>query len=91
MMYTDRCDATAERLILAVLETALDASEAALRAEHPTLDDEPALDATSPPTLVAAHLLVARCAELRALILWYVDAVDLAAGRDDADVGDDAF
>jgi hypothetical protein len=81
-----------ERPVLAVLAAAIEASDAALRAEHPTLDHWPARDGDSPPTLVAADLLLSRLAELRALLDWYLAAIDAANRRcNDDPRSDDLF
>jgi len=78
--------AVPERPTLDVLRAALDASDAALRREHPTLDEWPRQPG-SPITLVAAALLLARFEELQALLACYLAAVDSANGQH----GDDPF
>jgi hypothetical protein len=65
-----------EAATLALLDAALATAELSLRSEHPTLDDLP-LDPNHDivPTLLAAHLIVSRCAELRSLLYLYAAAL----------------
>jgi hypothetical protein len=61
-----------EAATLALLDAALAATELTLRAEHPTVDDvplDPHYDIV--PSLLTAHLIVSRCAELRSLLDLY--------------------
>lgn len=62
--------------ILALLDAALAAAETALRAEHPTVDDLPFdHEHDIAPSLLTAHLLLSRAAELRDLLHLYSAAV----------------
>lgn len=65
-----------EAATLALLDAALAAVEITLRAEHPTVDDVP-LDPRHDiaPSLLTAHLIVSRCAELRSLLDLYAAAL----------------
>ena len=70
-----------EAALLAVLDAALAAVELALRAEHPTVDDllfDPEHEIA--PSLLTAHLILSRAAELRDLIQLYSAAVRRAVG-----------
>jgi hypothetical protein len=61
-----------EAATLALLDAALAATELTLRAEHPTVDDVPLdLHHDIVPSLLTAHLIVSRCAELRSLLDLY--------------------
>lgn len=65
-----------ELATLAILDAALQASRAALIAEHPDarcLDDH---QEQIPPVVILASLVVARAKELRALLAHYRRAVD---------------
>jgi hypothetical protein len=75
-----------EAATLAVLEAALAAAETALRAEHPTVDDIP-FDSQHDivPSLLTAHLVLSRAAELRDLLHLYAAAVRRAVGSDSDD------
>ena len=65
-----------EAASLTVLEVALAAAETALRAEHPTVDDLPFNpDHDVVPSLITAHLILSRAAELRDLLHLYSAAV----------------
>jgi hypothetical protein len=79
-----------EAAALAVLDAALAAAELALRAEHPTVDDvpfDPEHDVA--PSLLTAHLILSRSAELRSLIELYYAAVRRAVRfQDEADTAD---
>jgi hypothetical protein len=55
------------------------------------LDDRPSLHATSPPTLVAADLLLGRLGELRSMLTWYLAAVERTARDAREDCGPDLF
>lgn len=65
-----------ETATLALLDAALAAVEMALRAEHPAVDDVP-FDSEHDvvPSLLTAHLIVARCSELRSLLDLYAAAL----------------
>lgn len=65
-----------EAATLALLDAALAATAISLRAEHPTVDDVP-LDLRHDvvPSLLTAHLIVSRCAELRSLLDLYAAAL----------------
>ena len=79
-----------EAAALAVLDAALVAAELVLRAEHPTLDDipfDPEHDIV--PSLLTAHLILSRSAELRDLLQLYSAAVRRAVHfQDDSDTAD---
>ncbi len=65
-----------EAALLAVLDAALAAVELVIRAEHPTVDDLPFdPDHEIAASLLTAHLLLSRAAELRDLIQLYSAAV----------------
>ncbi|MEO7032991.1 MAG: hypothetical protein ABI548_04065 [Polyangiaceae bacterium] len=65
-----------EAAVLLVLDAALAATELALRVEHPTVDDLP-FDPQHEiaPSLLTAHLVLSRSAELRHLLQLYSAAV----------------
>jgi len=74
--------AAPERSALALLDATLAVAEHTLYAEHPTLDElykEPCT--RPPPTLLIAHLLVRRSAELRELLVSYERAIRDALGE----------
>ena len=79
-----------EAAALAVLDAALAATELVLRAEHPTVDDvpfDPEHDLV--PSLLTAHLILSRSAELRDLLQLYSAAVRRAVHfQDDPDTAD---
>ena len=79
-----------EAAALAVLDAALAATELVLRAEHPTVDDvpfDPEHDIV--PSLLTAHLILSRSAELRDLLQLYSAAVRRAVHfQDDPDTAD---
>ena len=79
-----------EAAALAVLDAALAAAELVLRAEHPTVDDvpfDPEHDVA--PSLLTAHLILSRSAELRSLLELYYAAVRRAVRfQDEADTAD---
>ena len=79
-----------EAAALAVLDAALAAAQLALRAEHPTVDDvpfDPEHDVA--PSLLTAHLILSRSAELRSLLELYYAAVRRAVRfQDEADTAD---
>ena len=65
-----------EAATIAVLDVALVATDTALRAEHPTLDDlpfDPECDLA--PSLLLAYLILTRADELRDLLHLYSAAV----------------
>ena len=65
-----------EAATLAVLDAALVATAAALRVEHPTLDDVPFdPEYELAPSLLIASLILARADELRDLLQLYSAAV----------------
>jgi hypothetical protein len=70
-----------EAVTLAVLDTALAATELAMGEENPAVEAL-LVDAYAdvPPTLLTAHLLLARIAELRDLLRLYSAAVCRAVG-----------
>jgi hypothetical protein len=70
-----------EAAVLVVLDAALAATELALRVEHPAVDDLP-FDASHEiaPSLLTAHLVLSRSAELRHLLQLYSAAVLRAIG-----------
>lgn len=72
-----------EAASLTVLEVALVAAETALRTEHPTVDVlpfDPEHDVA--PSLLTAHLILSRSAELRDLLHLYSAAVRRAVRLD---------
>ena len=72
-----------EAAVLVVLDAALAATELALRVEHPAVDDLP-FDAQQEiaPSLLTAHLVLTRSAELRHLLQLYSAAVLRAIGEE---------
>lgn len=81
-----------EAASLAVLDAALVAAEAALRAEHPTVDDLPFdPDHDVVPSLLTAHLVLSRAAELRDLLHLYAAAVRRAVRVEVAPDDDDGL
>lgn len=75
---------------LAVLDAALAATELALGQEHPAVEgllSDPCYEV--PPTLLTAHLLMARTSELRDLLRLYSAAVRRAIGPLQPDDDDD--
>jgi hypothetical protein len=81
-----------EAATLAVLDAALAAAESALRAEHPTVDDLPFdPDHDVVPSLLTAHLVLSRAAELRDLLHLYAAAVRRAVRVDFAHDDDGLF
>lgn len=79
-----------EATTLAVLDAALAATELTLGEEHPAVETllfDPGREI--PPTLLTAHLLMARTSELRHLLRLYSAAVRRAIGPLDFDRGDD--
>jgi len=70
-----------EAAVLVVLDAALAATELALRVEHPAVDELP-LDPQHEiaPSLLTAHLVLSRSAELRHLLKLYFAAVQRAIG-----------
>ena len=75
--------AAPERGVLTLLHAALRVAECALCDEHP-VDLAPRLGQHHAPVVVAtARLIVDRCAELRALLDFYDDAVDEVLSIDD--------
>jgi hypothetical protein len=85
----DQLRQTPERGALVLLLAALDVADSALRIEHPALDYDPPPHRPVPPTSeLLAELLLARFAELTALVFHYNAAVDDALGinEDDADL-----
>lgn len=70
-----------EAAVLVVLDAALAATELALRVEQPAVDDLP-FDASHEiaPSLLTAHLVLSRSAELRLLLQLYSAAVLRAIG-----------
>lgn len=80
-----------EAAMLSVLEVALAAVETALRSEHPTVDYVPYdPDHDIVPSLLTAHLILARASELRDLLQLYTAAVRRAV-RVDFDTDDSVF
>ncbi len=82
-----------EAAVLVVLDAALAATELALRVEHPTVDDLP-FDPQHEiaPSLLTAHLVLSRSAELRHLLQLYSAAVLRAtAGGQSGDAEDCSF
>ena len=79
-----------EAAALAVLDAALAATELVLRAEHPTVDDVPFdTEHDLVPSLLTAHLILSRSAELRDLLQLYSAAVRRAVHfQDDPDTAD---
>lgn len=81
-----------EAATLAVLDAALAATDSVLRAEHPTVDDlpfDPEHDVV--PSLLTAHLVLSRAAELRELLHLYTAAVRRAVRFDLAPDDDRLF
>lgn len=78
-----------EATVLAVLHAALAAAELALRVEHPTADELP-LDPRHDiaPSLLTAHLVLSRSAELRHLLQLYSAAVVRAVDGEAGSVSD---
>ena len=70
-----------EAAVLVVLDAALAATELALRVEHPAVDELP-FDVLHEiaPSLLTAHLVLSRSAELRHLLQLYSAAVLRAIG-----------
>ena len=79
-----------EASVLAVLDAALAATELTLRVEHPTVDHLP-FDPIHEivPSLLTAHLVLSRSAELRHLLQLYSAAVLRAIRREHAGDSDD--
>lgn len=70
-----------ESTTLAVLDAALAATQLTLGAEYPAIEDlifDPSREV--PPTLLTAHLLMARTSELRDMLRLYSAAVHRAIG-----------
>jgi hypothetical protein len=80
-----------EAASLAVLEAALAAVESILQAEHPTVDDVPFDSEHVVPSLLTAHLILSRAAELRDLIHLHSVAVRSALRTASAPDPDDAL
>jgi hypothetical protein len=81
-----------EASTLAVLDAALAATELGLGEEHPAVEGllaNPHFD--PPPTLLTAHLLLTRVAELRDLLRLYSAAVRRAIGPVEIDDDEDPF
>jgi hypothetical protein len=73
-----------ERGPLLLLLAALDVADSSLRVQHPRIDIDPVPPVPAlPPTELLAELLVARFAELQALVTRYNDAVNDAIGLDE--------
>lgn len=75
-----------EATTLAVLDAALAATELAINEQHPAIESlllDPNIEL--PPTLLTAHLLLARVSELRDLLHLYSAAVRRAIGPLDFD------
>lgn len=80
----DQLRQTPERGALVLLLAALDLADSALRIEHPALHCDPAPRRPGlPASELLAELLLARFAELTALVCHYNAAVDDALGIDD--------
>ena len=81
-----------EAASLAVLEAALVAVETIIHAEHPTVDDVP-FDSEHDvvPSLLTAHLILSRAAELRDLLHLHTIAVRSAFRTTSVPDPDDAL
>jgi len=81
-----------ETTTLAVLDAALAATQLTLGAEYPAIEEllfDPSHEPS--PTLLTAHLLMARTSELRDMLRLYSAAVHRAIGPLDFDPHDDLF